>query len=382
MLRTLVCKMKFLQLGKYANWCLVLFLITLLHAKSNAQCIADFTYSVDSATITATFTNKAIGDSLAYFWSFGDGVSSTDTNPTYRFTKNGWYFVCLNIVNNDTTCVDVKCEFVRINKFTPAPCSVSYSYIYDSLDSKKVYFTDETIGDSSNTVLWVIGDSSISVTKRFALQFSTVGKYKICLLSSGINCADSVCKIVEILDFLPACKSNFNVQLFSDSGNNAKRIASFTNTSTGDNILGYAWNFGDGSTSSKASPFHYYALDGEYTVCLKAYIDLLCADTSCQVVSVKTITNSVEEKEAFSLSTIYPNPFESELKIEINFTSNSIIYVTLFDLVGNNILNTKKIVGIGRQKIELTIPESLSTGLYFLALSNNEKQQVVKVFKQ
>ncbi|QAU24452.1 PKD domain-containing protein [Dyella sp. M7H15-1] len=47
---------------------------------------------------------------------------------------------------------------------------------------------------------------------------------------------------------------------------------SFTNTSTdtGGTITSYAWSFGDGSTSTLASPSHTYTAAGTYTVSLKA----------------------------------------------------------------------------------------------------------------
>ncbi len=41
----------------------------------------------------------------------------------------------------------------------------------------------------------------------------------------------------------------------------------FTNTSTG-SITSYAWTFGDGGTSTAASPSHIYAAAGVYTVSL------------------------------------------------------------------------------------------------------------------
>lgn len=45
--------------------------------------------------------------------------------------------------------------------------------------------------------------------------------------------------------------------------------AVFTNTSTGENLT-FLWNFGDGQTSTQASPGHSYAQPGSYTVSLTA----------------------------------------------------------------------------------------------------------------
>lgn len=49
---------------------------------------------------------------------------------------------------------------------------------------------------------------------------------------------------------------------------NATRAVTFTNTSTGADS--YSWDFGDGGSSTQASPEHTYASDGSYTVVLTA----------------------------------------------------------------------------------------------------------------
>ncbi len=61
---------------------------------------------------TATsFVNQSLG-ATSYLWSFGDGDSSTMTNPSHYFPATGTYNVCLQAENDagciDTTCVDIK----------------------------------------------------------------------------------------------------------------------------------------------------------------------------------------------------------------------------------------------------------------------------------
>lgn len=61
----------------------------------------------------------------------------------------------------------------------------------------------------------------------------------------------------------------------------------FTDASTGSAPLTYAWDFGDGNTSSAVSPSHTYAAAGEYEVCLIVSND--CdpdGDTSCTTITV------------------------------------------------------------------------------------------------
>jgi len=49
------------------------------------------------APLTAQFLNQTAGDYTESLWDFGDGVSSTEQNPTHNFTIPGWYTVSLTV---------------------------------------------------------------------------------------------------------------------------------------------------------------------------------------------------------------------------------------------------------------------------------------------
>ncbi len=49
--------------------------------------------------LTATFTNKTIGEFESVRWDFGDGTSSTETNPTHQYTEKGMYVFTLTAIN-------------------------------------------------------------------------------------------------------------------------------------------------------------------------------------------------------------------------------------------------------------------------------------------
>ncbi|HRY97502.1 MAG TPA: PKD domain-containing protein [Bacteroidales bacterium] len=62
----------------------------------------------------------------------------------------------------------------------------------------------------------------------------------------------------------------------------------FTNTSSG--ATAYAWDFGDGGTSSLPNPSHAYANAGTYTITLIATNDCHCADTFQSVITIDSLT--------------------------------------------------------------------------------------------
>ncbi len=62
-----------------------------------ASTVANFSYTIDNrgyAPCIATFTNLSLNAS-AYLWDFGNGLTSTETNPTTNFSTPGLYSVKL-----------------------------------------------------------------------------------------------------------------------------------------------------------------------------------------------------------------------------------------------------------------------------------------------
>jgi len=62
-----------------------------------ARFTQDVRYGVPPLTVG--FTDLSTGDPSSYLWSFGDGETSTDTNPTHTYTTPGLYRVSLTVSN-------------------------------------------------------------------------------------------------------------------------------------------------------------------------------------------------------------------------------------------------------------------------------------------
>jgi len=70
---------------------------------------ADFTYGISAKKLT--FSN--LSSTGTYAWDFGDGNTSTQTNPIHTYEKNGTYTICLTVTNDCGT--KEKCQTVTIN---------------------------------------------------------------------------------------------------------------------------------------------------------------------------------------------------------------------------------------------------------------------------
>ncbi|MFK7907333.1 MAG: PKD domain-containing protein [Chitinophagales bacterium] len=69
-------------------------------------------YATDATATNAgynfNFENWSVDNTVAWSWDFGDGATSDEQSPTYTYTEDGIYTVCLTIATEDQ-CVNTMC---------------------------------------------------------------------------------------------------------------------------------------------------------------------------------------------------------------------------------------------------------------------------------
>lgn len=180
---------------------LLITMLVLTSLVGRSQCQADFTAAVTNGTVD--FTNTSLGNSLSYYWNFGDGFSSNLQNPTHTYTTVGNYTACLSIYSSDSLCQDVFCDSVNILTVDTLSGGCVTSFIYTT-SSQSISCTNTTtsngnfiyaywdIYDVTNTNVYSAGTSNI-------VYFPTVsGTYNVCLTTydSLQNACGTVCELV------------------------------------------------------------------------------------------------------------------------------------------------------------------------------------------
>ena len=137
-----------------------------------------------------------------------------------------------------------------------------------------------------------------------------------------------------------------------------------SNTSSG--ASEYLWDFGDGNTSTTASPSHTFPSSGVYTVCLQAINE--CGDTTetCNTLTV-TVTG-INELAGVSSLEVYPNPFSDHTTIMVESTKLEGEYtVEMIDVTGKVVATQA-----GKFNQETVIEKNnLTPDLYFYRISQN-----------
>jgi PKD repeat protein len=221
---------------------------------ANSGPSANFSSTV--AGLTATFTNNT-SNGATYNWTFGDGGSSTDANPTHDYAADGTYTVVLTATNNCGTST-----FTQNVIITTAPGAGFSVSTTSGCAVLSVNFTDISSG-SPVSWAWSFpgGTPASSSDQNPTVQYFAPGVYDVTLVVTSIGGSTSSFTQPGIVTVNGAPNAGF-----TSSANGS--TVDFTNTSL--NATSYIWNFGDSSNSTDENPSHTYLNDGVYTVTLLA----------------------------------------------------------------------------------------------------------------
>lgn len=216
---------------------------------------------------------------LSYKWFFGDGNTSTEVNPRHRYAAVGNYAVKL-VVTSDKGCRDSLTTTYTINGSTPAPNFTISSFC----QREGVSFQDASSVAFGKVVRWEwnFGDGSTSIEQNPQHVYAAAGTYQVSLrVWSGIICTDVITKTITVL---PSPTATFTSPATACTGQ--KTIFTNTSLANGSDPLTYSWTFGDGTSSSEASPAHTFTTPGTYTVTLISTGASGCAQTVQKTITV------------------------------------------------------------------------------------------------
>lgn len=196
-----------------------------------------------------------------YNWNFGDGNTSTLSNPNHAYTIAGTYTI--------TVSVNTSCGLQNLSKVINVNVG--------NIPTSDFYFNDpicpnEPLSfDADNYKLqnysWNFGDGSAIVggDNRPTHTYTAVGTYSAVLsVTSTCGTSSSTTKTVQIQGGLLVDPStNINVSNSVVCPNDQIQFDFYPNGGTT-----YIWNFGNGATSTLKTPVYSYSVTGGYTVSL------------------------------------------------------------------------------------------------------------------
>ena len=148
---------------------------------------------------------------------------------------------------------------------TPVPLAAAFTASPTSgLAPLAVTFTDASTGGPT-AWLWNFGDGGTSTGQNPVHTYSSAGIYTVTLTASNADGEDTETK-TNLITVLTPPMAAFTANI---TEGDAPLAVQFTDQSTG-TVTAWAWDFGDGSTSTVQNPIHIYESPGNYSVTLTA----------------------------------------------------------------------------------------------------------------
>jgi PKD repeat protein len=242
---------------------------------------AGFTSVTNGLTATFTDTSTDTGGTISSrSWNFGDGATSTVTNPSHAYAAAGTFTVTETV----TDSVNGKTSTATTSVTVVSPGGTPTASFTATTSGLTATFTDAST-DSGGTIgsrSWNFGDGSTSTATNPSHAYAAAGIYTV-----TETVTDSVSGKTSTATNSVTVTSPGGTPTASFTATTSALTATFTDTSTdsGGTIGSRSWNFGDGSTSTATNPSHAYAAAGTYTV-TETVTDGVSGKTS-------TATNSV-----------------------------------------------------------------------------------------
>ena len=199
---------------------------------------------------------------MTYDWTFGNGDSSNDENPSVTYTAAGDFDIKLVAISNNS-CTD------EITKNLSVYYGPTSSFENTTVcDGYPTTFTNQsTIGSGSIVYYqWDFGDLNNSLQENPVHQYFDAGTYTVSLLTES----DKGCKNIEtkevIVDFVPIANFSTDPVCFKEPMyfNDETYFPDFA-----PGTLAYEWTMGDYNQYNVDEPIHIYGKSGIFIVTQK-----------------------------------------------------------------------------------------------------------------
>lgn len=176
------------------------------------------------------------------------------------------YVVAFNSAGNSTASNTATATIASTT--VPLVASFTFTPSTGTAGATTFAFTDSSTGGVT-AWRWAFGDGAISTLQNPTHLFASAGTYSVILTVYRNSETATTARNIIVANGAPqtpAVSAAFN---FSPAAPVTGENVSFVDASSGA-PTSWAWNFGDGTTSTQQNPSHAYANSGTYTVALSA----------------------------------------------------------------------------------------------------------------
>lgn len=244
--------------------------------------------------LAVAFNGSGTNNPTGWSWSFpgGSPAGSTAQNIAVIYNTPGTYTASLTASNasgnSQTVTVSITVNPIPIADFSLDRTTGCYPTV--------IHFNDASTPGAGATITsrtwnWGDGSQDFNVLNP-SHKYTYADTFNVILyVTNNFNCTGKaqVKNAQQAVIISGGVQANFNTSLNSTC--TLPVDATFNNTSVITGAMTYAWDFGDGGTSTGFSPVHPYSAAGNYNVRLAVGSNLGCADTLTLPVNITASGN-------------------------------------------------------------------------------------------
>ncbi len=285
---------------------------------SGSVCLQDSVQLNNTSTIAA-------GIIVSWNWIFGDGNTAnySNSNSFYHTYNNFGNFIAQLTVVSDSACVsDTAFRPVVIH---PLPVVDFTIPAFVCMPAGNAAFTNTSTingGTMSNlNFAWDFGDGNTSVQISPTHSYAAVGTYNVRLVAtSQQGCVADTVK--QLSSFFPQPDAKFGISA-PELCEGVASVFSDSSTAPLSAVASYAWDFGNGTTSTQPNPTVTYATPGNYTVRLTVTNTQGCTsdiETATVKVNLQPVVDAGLEKTVSQFSSIQLSPTVNSTTLNFAWT--------------------------------------------------------------
>ncbi len=245
---------------------------TIAAAKQSPAANAGGSYS-GTANTAISFNGSGSTDpkneTLTYAWDFGDKSTGTGANPTHAYAAGGTYTVTLTVSNTDN--LSATATTTATIAAAPQPPIADAGGPYTGTAGTAVTFSGAASTDPKNETLtysWSFADNSTGTGANPTHTYASNGIYTVSLTVTNTDNLTATASTTATIAAAPQAPVANSGGPYTGTAGTAITFNGAGSSDPKNEVLTYAWTFGDGTTGTGVSPSHTYAASGTFSVSL------------------------------------------------------------------------------------------------------------------
>ncbi|CAN5277892.1 hypothetical protein BH09BAC1_BH09BAC1_01610 [soil metagenome] len=300
-----------------------------------------------------TFTDLSTDDPAAWQWSFPGGTpaSSTAQNPQVTYLAAGTYSVTLVASNSIGQSTATRTAYITVRE---APTVGSGTTSPTCVGGNDGAITLTASGNfAPYHILWSTGDTTVTKNNLAAGSYTAT-------VTDANGCITEI--LVDVDDPSP-----LNIQIATTALTQAGATDGTATATVVNGTAPYSFAWSTGTTGNSIGAL---AL-GQYQVTVTDGNG--CTGNATFIIDVSSGVNSPTLLQSVK---VYPNPFASELTLEIPAISNPSTQIRIYHITGQ-LLESHS----GMAPIKMNAGTTLPTGVYFVEIIQGSEKALLRIIK-